>query len=349
MGLPKNFKSELPSRYSSGKLDLISDVPSVTVGHTTLRSGDINTGVTAVLPHEGNIFREKLIAGASVINGFGKSMGIIQLQELGTLETPIIMTNTMSIGTAYTALARYMMFRNSDIGVSTGTVNCMITECNDGRLNDIRGFHVTEEHVLHAVETASAEFDEGAVGGGTGMRCFGLKGGIGSASRILKIGGSQHVIGSLVMTNFGRSGDLIVGGKRIEQMSAAGRAMPADPDRGSVIVVIATDIPLSSRQLTRVSRRSMISLGRTGSFCGNGSGDIAIAFSTANRIPHYPETDILDLKFLSDSCMDSIFDASVEAVEEAVISSLYHAETVTGIRNTTVQSLRDFLAGADKK
>lgn len=344
MGLPLQNDFGLFSRYKRGERNLISDVPGVTVGNVTVKGDDINTGVTAILPHGGDLFNEKVTAGAHVINGFGKSMGLLQLMELGTIESPIIMTNTFSIGTAYNALVKYMLARDPDIGVSTGTVNCIVTECNDGHLNDIRGMHVTEDHVLRAIDSASASFEEGSIGGGTGMKCFGLKGGIGSASRIVNVNGMEKTIGSIVMTNFGRVGDLTIGGQRIVHGSSAN-----DTDKGSVIIVTATDIPLSDRQLTRVAKRSMISLGRTGSFCGNGSGDISIAFSTANTVRQHCKGDTYTIEVFDDLKIDRVFDASVEAVEEAVISSLYHAATTSGVRNTTVKSLLDFIAEDTKK
>ena len=213
MGLPENSGFELHAKWPRGERDLITDVPGVKVGHVTLKEGDVHTGVTAVLPHGGNCFRDKVMAGVSVINGFGKSVGLIQIQELGTIETPILLTNTLSVGTACEELTRYMLEGNPDIGVTTGTVNCVVTECNDGRLNDIRGLHVRPEHVRQALESASEDFEEGAVGGGTGMVCLGLKGGIGSASRRVEADGRTYTVGALVMSNFGAPGNLIIGGK----------------------------------------------------------------------------------------------------------------------------------------
>ena len=179
MGLPENSGFDLHAKWPRGERDLITDVPGVKVGHVTLKEGDVHTGVTAVLPHGGNCFQDKVMAGVSVINGFGKSVGLIQIQELGTIETPILLTNTLSVGTACEELTRYMLEGNPDIGVTTGTVNCVVTECNDGRLNDIRGLHVRPEHVREALANAREDFEEGDVGGGTGMVCLGLKGGIG--------------------------------------------------------------------------------------------------------------------------------------------------------------------------
>ena len=340
MGLPENSGFDLRAKWPRGERDLITDVPGVKVGHVTLKEGDVHTGVTAVLPHGGNCFRDKVMAGVSVINGFGKSVGLIQIQELGTIETPILLTNTLSVGTACEALTRYMLEGNPDIGVTTGTVNCVVTECNDGRLNDIRGLHVRPEHVRQALANAGEDFEEGAVGGGTGMVCLGLKGGIGSASRRVEADGQTYTVGALVMSNFGAPGNLIIGGKHYD--TNLGRE--ERKDEGSIIMLLATDIPLNERQLSRLAKRSMVALGRVGSYCGNGSGDIAIAFTTANRLPHYSEKNILETRMFYDENIDRVFVAGVEAVEEAIISSLYHAETTTGIRGNCYLGLRDFVA-----
>lgn len=340
MGLTEKCGLNLHSKWKHGHRNLITDVPGVKVGNVTINDGDIHTGVTAVLPHEGNIFRDKVMAGVSVINGFGKSIGLIQIEELGTIETPIILTNTLSIGTAWNAMTKYMLGQNEDIGVSTGTVNCVITECNDGRLNDIRGLHVTEENVLEAVKRADVEFEEGAVGGGTGMVCLGVKGGIGSSSRIVNVEGKDYTIGALVMSNFGCAGNLVIGGKHYDTSKYS--QFP-EKDDGSIIMLIATDIPLSERQLKRVSKRAMISLGRVGSYCGDGSGDIAITFTTANRIEHYSQKNILETKMFFDEKIDMVFEAAVEAVEEAIVSSLWHAETMEGIRGRKVLGLKEFI------
>lgn len=340
MGLPKDSGLKLYEKWPKGQRNLITDVPGVRVGNVTLDEGDVHTGVTAVLPHGGNLFQDKVMAGVSVINGFGKSMGLVQIEELGTIETPVLLTNTLSVGTACAALTRYMLENNEDIGVTTGTVNCVVTECNDGRLNDIRGMHVTEAHVREALACAAEEFEEGAVGGGTGMVCLGLKGGIGSASRIVKVDGRDYTVGALVMSNFGAAGNLVIGGKHYDTRKCIDECRN---DKGSIIMLIATDIPLSERQLKRVAKRAMIGLARTGSYCGNGSGDIAIAFTTANRLSHYSAVNIIDTKIFYDVNIDVVFESAAEAVEEAIISSLYHADTMTGIRGKTVMGLREFL------
>ncbi len=341
MGLPNNSGLNLYEKYKKGQRNLITDVKGVKVGSITLQKENINTGVTAVFPHEGNIFQDKVMAAAAVLNGFGKSIGLMQIEELGTIETPIIMTNTLSVGTAATALTKYMLEQNKDIDITTGTVNCLVTECNDGRLNDIRGLHVTEEDVLSALSSPSEVFEEGAVGSGTGMCCLGLKGGLGSSSRILDADGKEYAIGALVMSNFGSSGNLTIGGDHVGIRIKGVQDMKKD--EGSIIIIIGTDIPLSERQLKRVAKRAAISLGRTGSYMGNGSGDVAIAFTTANRVPHYSNKDIIETKMFFDDSMDKVFEASVEAVEEAIISSLYHAKTTVGYLDKEVRGLRDYL------
>ena len=338
MGLPENSGFELHAKWPRGERDLITDVPGVKVGHVTLKAGDVHTGVTAVLPHGGNCFRDKVMAGVSVINGFGKSVGLIQVEELGTIETPILLTNTLSVGTACEALTRYMLEGNPDIGVTTGTVNCVVTECNDGELNDIRGMHITEADVRKALETAGETFEEGAVGGGTGMICMGKKGGIGSASRIVELDGKEYTIGAIVMSNFGVLGNLRIDGRRIYAGETGGTG-----DKGSIIMLIGTDIPLSDRQLRRTAKRATVSLGRVGSYLGTGSGDIAIAFSNGNIVPHYSDKKILCGGYVFENSMDTVFEATAETVEEAIISSLYHADTMTGIRGKTVLGLKEYL------
>ena len=341
MGIPRIEPLELHATLPSGPRNLITDVAGVRVGHATVQQGEVNTGVTAVLPHPGNLFLDKVMASAAVINGFGKSAGILQVQELGTIETPILLTNTLSVGTAFTGLCRYVLEQNAGAGVYTGSVNCLVTECNDGRLNDIQGLHVREEHVLQAISAAGETFEEGAVGGGTGMCCLGLKGGIGSASRVVELDGTACTVGALVMANFGRAGDLMIGGRHIDTRSAGDRL--AVKDDGSIIMLLATDVPLSERQLGRVARRTAVALGRTGSYCGNGSGDIAIAFTTANRVPHRGGAAVEAYRMVRDDRIDPVFLAAVEAVEEAIISALYHARTLTGFQGRNSVGLRDFL------
>lgn len=318
-----------------GKRNLITDVPGVMVGHVTITNKDINTGVTAILPHGGNCFLSKVVAGVHIINGFGKSVGLIQLAEMGNIETPIILTNTFSVGTAFTALVKYMIRDNADIGRTTTTVNPMVLECNDGELNDIQGMHVKEKHIYEAINNAGMDFAEGAVGAGRGMCCYGLKGGIGSSSRQLIIGEDEFHVGTLVLTNFGRIEDLRLCGNDIgRRISYSSLAQSIEPrDKGSVIIVIATDIPMSSRQLCRLARRAQSGLARSGSFVGNGSGEIAICFSTANKISHYPSGTFTVQSILNEDQIDLVFKAACESVDESVISSMYHAEALRGMGN----------------
>ena len=340
MGLEAAWNIHI-GQMPAGPRDLISDVPGVTVGHCTLREGEVQTGVTAVLPHGGNLFQDKVLAACHVINGFGKSMGLIQIEELGTIETPIVLTNTLSAGTAYTALVRYMLSRNSDIGDATGTVNPIVCECNDGYINDIRGLHIQESHVMEALDRCGPDFEEGAVGAGRGMSCHQMKGGIGSASRVMTIEGKTYTIGALLLTNHAVKDDLMIAGDPIGRRIPDVR--PREEDKGSCIILLATDAPLSERQLKRVCKRSVVGLSRTGSYIGNGSGEIAIAFTTANRVPHYPRQSVLPLQMLHDDNINTIFRAAAEAVEEAVLSSMLHAGTITGFKGRRLLSLSEFI------
>ena len=325
-----------------GKRNLITDVPNVTVGHVTLSdAGDMHTGVTVIRPHSGNLFEQKVMAASYVFNGYGKTIGLVQIDELGTLETPIVMTNTLSVGTAATALVKYMMSENPDIGREAGTVNPVVCECNDGSLSDIRALFVKEEHVFEAIQNCTPDFAEGAVGAGTGMSCLGFKGGIGSASRVVTLDGKEYVIGALVLSNFGNAGRLMIDGRQVGRQIQ--ERIENTPDKGSIIMIIATNIPLSERQLKRVAKRAGVGLSRTGSYMGHGSGDIAIAFSTANQIPLRTDTDFLSMQVLADSKIDPVFDMTAEAVEEAIVSSLYHAETTVGREGKVRRGLREYL------
>ena len=343
MGIESEWKNRgiRVGKLPCGPLDKISDVPGVTVGHCTLADGEVQTGVTALLPHPGDIFHDKVMAASHVINGFGKTTGLVQIEELGTLETPILFTNTLSVGTVETALVKYMLDRNPDICETTGSVNPVVCECNDSGLNDIRGLHVTEENVWAALADCRADFAEGAVGAGRGMRCHGLMGGIGSASRVVELDGTPYTIGALVLSNHAVFDDLVVAGTPIQTLLDA--SIPPHEDKGSIITVLATDIPLSERQLRRLCHRALVGLSRTGSFCGNGSGEIVIAFTTANRVPHYSEKAILPMGMLHDDAINPLFRAVAECVEESVLSSLLHAETVTGYHGRTVRCLSDLL------
>ena len=339
MGI-ENIKLKI-GKLQKGKNNLITDVKGVKVGHKTLDNGNIKTGVTAIIPHSDNIFREKLICSSYVINGFGKSIGLVQINELGTLETPIILTNTLSVGTCSTALVKYMLKENDDIGVTTGTVNPVVCECNDGYLNDIRGLHVKEEDVFEALESADINFKEGNIGAGTGMSCYQLKGGIGSASRVLKLDDKEYTIGSLVLSNFGLKEDLLVDGIKVGEKILEKES--EELEKGSIIIILATDIPMNERQLKRIAKRVPIGLARTGSHIGNGSGDIVIAFSTANRIKHYEYRDIVSIKIINENIIDKVFRGVIECVEEAVISSLLHSEKTIGTSEHKRESLKKYI------
>lgn len=331
---------ELPT----GKNNSITDVPGVTVGNVTLDKNNAKTGVTAIMPHSGNLFKEKVIAASHVINGFGKSTGLIQIDELGTIEAPIILTNTLSVGAAHEGLVKYMLETNEDIGISTGTVNPIICECNDGELNHIRDLHVRPNHVFQAIKNASQIFEEGNVGAGTGMICYNLKGGIGSASRIIKLDEKEYTIGILVLSNFGSLEDFRLNGKHIGPViSNLIKDLNKRQEQGSIITILATDIPLSSRQLKRVIKRIYPGISRTGSYTGNGSGEVSIGFSTANIINHYEVRGLIDIKIINENKIDGIFKATVEATEEAILNSLICSTTTVGRDNKKVYSLIDFM------
>lgn len=335
-------------KLQTGERNKITDVKGVKVGHVTLRDGDVNTGVTAILPHDGNMFKDKVYGAIHVINGFGKTVGTMQLEELGTIETPIMLTNTLNVGIVSQGLVRYMLSLNTDIGVETGTINPIVGECNDGFLNDIRGLHVKEEHVFKSINNASVDFLEGAVGAGTGMSCFGYKGGIGSSSRKINIKDEEYTLGALVLSNFGIKEDFILNNNDIKAMlyennkslSINNRNCDIDNlEKGSIMMILATDAPLSPRQLKRVAKRSVVGITRLGSYLGNGSGDVVIAFSTANKIKHYEESVTSEVKMINENYIDFFFRASAEAVEESVLNSLITAETIVGRNGNRIEGL----------
>lgn len=330
--------------FPTGNYNSITDVKGVKVGHKTIDGGKIKTGVTAILPHEGNIFKDKLIGACHVINGFGKSTGLIQIEELGTIETPIILTNTLSVGTAHEALVRYMLEQNDDIGDTTSTVNPVICECNDGKINDIRGLHVKQEDIYEAIEKCDTQFEEGNVGAGTGMMCYDLKGGIGSSSRIVELENTQYTIGVLVLSNFGSLEDFVLNGDHIgPKLVEKIKQRDVTEDKGSIIIILATDIHLSSRQLKRIIKRVNPGISRTGSYTGNGSGEVVIGFSTANIIKHYEVDDVVDIKVINENKMDKIFKATVEATEEAILNSLICSTSTIGRNGKMVYSLKDLI------
>lgn len=328
-----------PTTTPSGKTNSITDVPGVLVGHQTIRRDNLHTGVTAILPHGGDLFRDKVAAGVDIINGFGKSAGLMQIEELGQLETPILLTNTFGVGTCSNALIRRAVKQNPDISRKTSTVNPVVLECNDGTLSDLQAMAVTEEDALAAIQNAcDMTVVQGSVGAGTGMRCFGFKGGIGTASRVIKLDGTDYHLGVLLNSNFGSARQLILPhGWTVKQGSAP------EPDKGSIIIVLATDIPLDYRQLRRVARRCGAGLARLGSVWGHGSGDIALAFSTANRFQHYEKSDLLSFRMLNEDRMDDLFTAAADATAEAVLNSMLYSPATVGRDGKRAESLADAL------
>ncbi|NMH68219.1 P1 family peptidase [Bacillus sp. RO3] len=335
-------------KLETGRRNSITDVEGVTVGHVTLSDGDCQTGVTAILPHQGNVFKEKLVASTHVINGFGKTMGTIQINELGTLETPIVLTNTLSIGTAADALIDYMLERNPEIGRTTGTVNPVICECNDMFLNDVRARFIEGEHVMKALHETSPDVEEGTVGAGTGMLCYSLKGGIGTSSRTMKMDHGTYTLGVLVLSNFGILSDLKVNGKAVgEELKERILQTREERDKGSIIIIAATDLPVSERQLNRIIKRAITGLSRTGSIITTGSGEIVIGFSTATRIPHDQTSQCLSLPIIHEEDIDLAFRAMGEATEEAVLNSLVTATRVVGRDGNERPAFKDLLAEYD--
>jgi D-aminopeptidase len=338
-----------PGVFSPGPLNAITDVDGVRVGHTTLNVGDrVRTGVTAIVPHGGNVFQDKVAAAVYVGNAFGKLAGSTQVNELGTIETPIVLTNTLSVGTAMDAVVRYTLAQPGNEQVRS--VNAIIGETNDGGLNDIRGLHVTTDHVLDAIRRAAGgPVAEGSVGAGTGTICYGWKGGIGTSSRRVPLGPatastSTFSIGVLAQTNFG--GNLTIAGvpvfrflqppsRRGAEADGALKLQPGDSDAarqrgdGSCMLVVATDAPFDARDLRRLAARAVFGLGRTGSAFSNGSGDFAIAFSTsADMRTRFNDPSARARQVLPPDATSPFFEAVLEATEEAVYNSLFQATTV---------------------
>ncbi len=336
----------LVGQFPIGDKNCITDVAGVKVGHVTLdfplgkEDEYACTGVTAILPHSDNLFREKVPAASYVINGFGKTTGLVQVDELGVIESPIMLTNTFAVPAVTQGALQFMLEETPEVGETTGTINVVTGECNDSYLNSIRHFSVKSEHAVEALRKASTNrADEGAVGAGKGMVCFGFKGGIGTTSRVISTNdGPDIIVGCLVLTNFGKK-------EEFQQDRYAASAEPesgiSETSDGSVIIVLATDAALSDRQLKRVAKRCGIGLGRTGSHYSNGSGDIVIAFSTANRVPHSLNEMIESRTQLRDDhqVMNKLFTCAAEVTEEAILHSLKKAETTTGRKDRVVYSM----------
>lgn len=327
--------------FKSGKLNAITDVAGLRVGHTTLIEGDsVRTGITAILPHGGNMFKEKVPGAIIVGNGFGKLVGFTQVEELGQIETPIVLTNTLSVWTAADAVAEYVLALPGNENVRS--VNPVVGETNDGTLNDIRGRHVKKEDVLEAIRnTHAGDVEEGSVGAGTGTICFGWKGGIGTSSRLLPPALGGYTLGVLVQTNYGGILDIagVPVGKELDKFPWQ-NGLNYDTSGGSCMIVVATDAPLTSHELKRLARRALLALGRTGSAMSHGSGDYVIAFSTAEEVRIHSDSRVVQhTTILPQEQLSPLFQAVVEATEEAIYNSLFAATTVTGRGGTTVEAL----------
>lgn len=318
-------------RFACGPGNSLSDVPGVRVGHSTLARGAVQTGVTAIVPPGDNLFARPLPCGAAVLNGFAKPAGLVQIAELGELQTPILLGNTLAVGTLFTALARDAIGRNPELGRALPTVNPLVLECNDGWLNDIQALAVTEKMAREALAGAGPAFARGSVGAGRGMSCFGLKGGIGTASR--PIPALNATLGLLVLANFGALAALTLDGVRIgEAVEPLLPELAPQDDAGSIIIIMATDAPLDARQLGRIAKRAGAGLGRLGSYWGHGSGDIAVAFSTRHR-PEPPP----------DAALEPLLAAVADATEHAVLDALLSADAVSGFRGHFRPSLSQVL------
>ncbi len=330
----------LPGIFPTGRWNAITDLSGVRVGHVTLKEGaDIRTGVTAILPHPGNLHQEKLPAGIAIGNGFGKLAGFTQVDELGEIETPILLTNTLAVPRAAEALIEWTLDQDPEAEIQS--INPLVGETNDGMLNNIRKMAVEKEHArLALANAASGPVAEGCVGAGTGTVCFGWKGGIGTSSRLLPEDQGGYTLGVLVQTNFG--GVLHLNGAPVQSPDSPSTGPAGDgPSDGSIMVVLGVDAPLSDRNLKRLAHRAMAGLARTGASMSNGSGDYAIAFSTAESVRRTParRSSVWAYPELPNAMTSGLFQAAIEAVEEAIYNSLCMAETTTGYRGRTVHAL----------
>ncbi len=333
-----------------GHWNAITDVPGVKVGHVTLDeklgNGKVAcTGVTAILPHDGNVFEQKVPAASFVLNGFGKTVGLVQVDELGVIESPVMLTNTFSVAQVLQGTLAYMLEQNPTIGDSTSSLNIVVGECNDSYLNSMRAMHIQPTHAIEAIEKAAdGSIEQGAVGAGKGMICYEVKGGIGSSSRVVTHEKNIFTVGVLTLTNFGKATECKINEWLMENGFAQYEAtFPKKEDvekpDGSVMIVVATDASVNERQLKRFAKRAAIGLGRTGTTIHNGSGDLIIAFSNGYTIPHYSKNSTETNTILRDDhpIMNDLFQATVEATEEAVYQSLLHAKTTRGREKRVIE------------
>jgi len=339
-------------QYSTGAQNAITDVAGVKVGQTTLVAGEgalvpgqgpVRTGVTVVVPRD-DVWHKKVPAGSFVLNGTGEMTGLAWISESGFLEYPIALTNTLNVPRVANGVMNWMIARYPEIGITDDTLTPVVAECDDGRLNDIQGRHVSEADVVKAIDSASSGIVlEGSVGAGTGMVSYGFKGGIGTSSRQVPETEGGYTVGVLVNANHGRRPELVVGGAPVgrlyEAVPPVAQALTPGQSEGSIIVIIATDAPLDGRQLTRLAKRAALGLARTGATARHGSGDFMLAFSTANIIPHYPNDRTYTLTQLADTHMNPLITATVEATEEAILNALTMASTVVGRDGHRVEAI----------
>jgi D-aminopeptidase len=337
-------------RFPSGPKNSLTDVPHVRVGHSTIiegtgrrraGNGPVRTGVTAIIPHE-NVYMERLMSGGWILNGAGEVSGLIQIQEWGLIETPILLTNTLSVGRVSDGCVKWMSEKYPQMGDFYDVVIPVVGECDDSFLNDAVGRHIKEKHVFEALNTASTHMvPEGSVGAGTGMTCCDFKGGIGSASRVIKVDDQQFTIGILVNSNFGRIDDLrilgVPAGKRLAGSFAA--LKKRSDNYGSIIVVLATDLPLSRFQIVWLCKRAALGIGRCGSFAAYSSGEIVVGFSTANIVHREPKHGLQQFTYILDQFMDDAFEATIEATEEAIINSLINNHDMVGANENFVPGI----------
>lgn len=319
-----------PGRLALGALNAITDIAGLRVGHVTIREGDrLRTGATAILPHGGNLYQDKVPAGFAVLNGFGKFAGSTQVAELGEIETPILLTNTLAVGRAIEAVNRWTLAQPGNEQVAS--INAVVGETNDSRLNDIRAGYPTIEQIRTAIDVAAGgPVAEGAIGAGTGTVAFTFKGGIGTSSRVLPAKQGGFTVGVLVQSNYG--GELRIDGRAFAEIQASPGTVPASDTDGSIVMIVATDAPLSDRNLRRLAERAFAGLARTGSALSNGSGDYALAFSTAESVRRTAarRAGVSQVEELPNDKVSPLFEAVIEASEEAILNSLFMAETMTG-------------------
>lgn len=334
-------------RFPAGNHNTITDVPGVKVGHSTIirghgrlvpGEGPVRTGVTAIFPHSDDLFHHRVAAGGFTLNGAGEVTGLLQVNEWGVLETPILLTNTLSVGQVHDAALDYLAAHYPDMGVHADPIIPVVAECDDSHLNDIRGRHVTKEHVYEALSAATVgPVLEGCVGAGTGMIAMDFKAGIGTASRRLPRRAGGFIVGVLVMANFGKRHCLRIAGLPIGEHIRD--HMPKPHSEGSIVAILATDAPLFSLQLERISKRMALGIGRIGSFGSHVSGEFCLAFSTATRLPRKGRGKTFHLELLRDEHLDPLFEAAVEATEEAIINSLMQATDMRGRDNHVVYAI----------